>query len=59
MNTETRGMLIVISGPAGSGKGTVMDLLKEKSDKYSLSVSLTSRPKLKGEREGVNYYYVT
>ena len=58
-HNEKRGKLFVVSGPAGSGKGTVMDLLKEKSDKYSLSVSLTSRPMLKGEREGVNYYYVT
>jgi len=54
-----KGKLFVISGPAGSGKGTVMNLLTEKSDNYALSVSLTSRPKLKGEEEGVNYYYVT
>lgn len=54
-----KGKLFVISGPAGSGKGTVMNLLTEKSDSFSLSVSLTSRPMLKGEAEGVNYYYVT
>ena len=54
-----KGKLFVISGPAGSGKGTVMNLLTEKSDSLSLSVSLTSRPMLKGEAEGVNYYYVT
>lgn len=55
----TKGKLFVISGPAGSGKGTVMNLLTEKSGDFSLSVSLTSRPMLKGEAEGVNYYYVT
>ena len=54
-----KGKLFVISGPAGSGKGTVMNLLTEKSGDFSLSVSLTSRPMLKGECEGVNYYYVT
>ena len=54
-----KGKLFVISGPAGSGKGTVMNLLTERSDDFSLSVSLTSRPMLKGESEGVNYYYVT
>ncbi len=54
-----KGKLFVISGPAGSGKGTVMNLLTEKSADFSLSVSLTSRPMLKGEAEGVNYYYVS
>ena len=54
-----KGKLFVISGPAGSGKGTVMNILTERSDSYSLSVSLTSRPMLAGEAEGVNYYYVT
>ena len=54
-----KGKLFVISGPAGSGKGTVMNLLTEKREDFSLSVSLTSRPMLKGEAEGVNYYYVS
>ena len=54
-----KGKLFVISGPAGSGKGTVMNLLTEKSEDFSLSVSLTSRPMLKGEAEGVNYFYVS
>ena len=54
-----KGKLFVISGPAGSGKGTVMNLLTEKSGDFSLSISLTSRPMLKGEAEGVNYYYVS
>lgn len=58
-NERVKGKLFVISGPAGSGKGTVMNLLTQKSDNYALSVSLTSRPMLKGEKEGVNYYYVT
>lgn len=54
-----KGKLFVISGPAGSGKGTVMNLLTERSSDFSLSVSLTSRPMLNGEAEGVNYYYVS
>ena len=56
---KEKGMLFVISGPAGSGKGTVMNILTQKSPDFALSVSLTSRPMLKGEAEGVNYYYVT
>ncbi len=59
MADNKHGKLFVISGPAGSGKGTVMNLLTEKSDSYALSVSLTSRPMLAGEAEGVNYYYVS
>lgn len=58
-NTQKKGKLFVISGPAGSGKGTVMNILTQRSDDYVLSVSLTSRPMLAGETEGVNYYYVT
>lgn len=58
MNNKA-GKLFVISGPAGSGKGTVMNLLTAKNPDFSLSVSLTSRPMLKGESEGVNYYYVS
>ena len=54
-----KGKLFVISGPAGSGKGTVMNILTQRNDSFSLSVSLTSRPMLAGEVEGVNYYYVT
>lgn len=56
---ESKGKLFVISGPAGSGKGTVMNILVSRSADFSLSVSLTSRPMLKGEAEGVNYYYVS
>ncbi len=59
MSNTKKGKLFVISGPAGSGKGTVMNLLTESDADFSLSVSLTSRPMLKGEAEGVNYYYVS
>ena len=57
--SSKKGKLFVISGPAGSGKGTVMNILTQRNDSFSLSVSLTSRPMLAGEVEGVNYYYVT
>ena len=51
-----KGILIVLSGPSGAGKGTV---LKEflKSGKYSLSVSATTRKPREGEKDGVNYYF--
>ncbi len=55
---EARGLLIVISGPAGSGKGTVLrELLRD--DAYRFSVSATTRAPRAGEVDGVNYHYLT
>ena len=53
-----RGLLIVISGPAGSGKGTVNRLLLE-SSQYVYSVSATTRAPRPGEVDGVNYHFIT
>ena len=53
------GLLFVVSGPAGSGKGTVMKLLTQYNDDFTLSVSATTRFPGKGERDGVEYYFKT
>ena len=57
------GKLIVISGPSGVGKGTVVGLLKQiyeqKKEKLYVSISCTTRLSRQGEKEGVNYYYIT
>jgi guanylate kinase len=51
------GLLIVLSGPSGAGKGTACDALMLERPDISLSVSCTTREKRKGEIEGVDYFY--
>lgn len=53
-----KGLMIVISGPAGSGKGTVNAHLLKTGD-YVYSVSATTRAPRPGEQHGVNYYYIS
>lgn len=60
MKLDERGLLIVISGPSGVGKGTVRKALFEmKNHKLTYSVSMTTRPKRPGEVDGVDYYFTT
>lgn len=54
----SKGILMVVSGPSGCGKGTVLaEILK--SDKIFYSVSATTRSPRPGETDGVNYYFLT
>lgn len=55
---KKEGVLLVISGPSGAGKGTICNALKEKIH-YGLSVSATTRKPRPGEVNGVNYYFLT
>lgn len=57
MADKGRGILTVVSGFAGSGKGTVMKKLVEGHDEYALSVSATSRSPRPGEQEGISYFF--
>ena len=52
-----KGMLVIISGPSGSGKGTVVRNLDK--NHYSLSISVTTRAKRPTETEGVEYFFRT
>ena len=54
-----RGLIIVISGPAGSGKGTVVKLLRDMVPTLGISVSATTRNPRPGEVEGVHYYFIS
>lgn len=53
-----KGLIIVISAPSGTGKGTVIQKLREKRS-FSFSVSHTTRAPREGEVDGVNYHYVS
>lgn len=55
---DKKGILTIISGFSGSGKGTVVKSLIEKYD-YSLSISATTRNKRDGEVDKVNYFFLT
>ncbi len=54
-----KGILLIISGPSGAGKGTVVNELVKDKEKYSLSVSVTTRKPREDEVEGVSYYFKT
>ncbi len=52
-----KGVLVIVSGFSGSGKGTVTKELVKRYDSYVLSISATSRHPRPGESEGVDYFY--
>lgn len=54
-----KGLLIIVSGPAGSGKGTVLSKLMAGCDEYVYSVSATTRKPRETDIEGVTYSFIT
>ena len=52
-----KGILIVISGFSGAGKGTIVNKLLETYDNYALSISMTTRSPREGEEEGTAYFF--
>lgn len=59
MSENRHGMLIVLSGPSGSGKGTIIKSLLAERDDTVLSVSMTTRAPRPGELDGIHYHFVT
>ena len=55
----SKGKLLVLSGPSGAGKGTVIQKLMERRSDLCFSVSATTRAPRPGERDGVDYFYVS
>ena len=53
------GLVFILSGPAGSGKGSVVEAIKARDARFMCAVSATSRPCLANETDGVHYHYRT
>lgn len=56
---KPQGLLLVVSGPSGAGKGTICSLLREQLPELGYSVSVTTRQPRAGETDGVNYFFKT
>lgn len=59
MFMSERGILIVVSGFSGAGKGTIMKEIMRRYDNYALSISATTRKPRSGEEEGREYFFKT
>ena len=56
---KTKGFLIVVSGPSGTGKDSICSKVASDLKNIEISISMTSRAPRAGEKEGVNYYYIS
>ncbi len=56
---SNKGLLVILSGPSGSGKDTVLDCIHKRDIPIQRSISMTTREKRDGETDGIDYYFVT
>ncbi len=55
----SKGLLVIVSGPSGAGKGTICKELIKNNSQIKVSISATTRKPRTGERDGVNYFFIT
>lgn len=53
------GLLVVVSGPSGCGKGTICRKFLQRNEDMNISISATTRSPRRGEKDGVNYFFLT
>lgn len=58
LKSNSKGSLIVLSGPSGSGKDSICERLKEYNNNFWVSISCTTRKPRKGEENGINYFFL-
>ena len=58
MQVSKKGLLLVVSGPSGVGKGSIIQILLKRRSNIKLSVSATTRAPRPGEMEGVHYFFM-
>jgi guanylate kinase len=56
---KEKGLLVVMSGPSGAGKGTIVNKIMELKDDVMLSISCTTRKPRNGEAHGINYFFIS
>ena len=54
-----KGAILVLSGPSGAGKSTIINQASDSIGEFYFSISTTTRKPRDGERDGVDYYFVT
>ncbi len=57
--TDNKGLLVVVSAPAGCGKDTILEQMFKKTDNAAYSISATTRAPRQGEIDGVHYHFLT
>ncbi len=55
----TKGAILVLSGPSGAGKSTIINSASDQIGEYYFSISTTTRQPRIGEKNGVDYFFVT
>ena len=57
-NNQRKGLMLVLSSPSGAGKTSICKKILEKEKNLVMSISYTTRPKRKSEKEGKDYIFV-